>query len=79
MAVFKENGDLDASKTLLGGPQVPLASPWGIAIAPASFGKFGGDLLVGNFSYAHSEIDAFHAKTRKLEGTIKINPGVPKP
>ena len=26
-----------------------LNSPWGLALAPASFGRFGGDLLVGNF------------------------------
>ena len=26
-----------------------LNSPWGLAIAPQSFGRFGGDLLVGNF------------------------------
>src|SRR4029077_8900751 len=26
-----------------------LNSPWGLAMAPASFGRFGGDLLVGNF------------------------------
>jgi uncharacterized protein (TIGR03118 family) len=26
-----------------------LNSPWGLAAAPASFGRFGGDLLVGNF------------------------------
>jgi uncharacterized protein (TIGR03118 family) len=81
VAVFTENGVRvpnragDQSMTLLGGPDVPLASPWGIVIAPAKFGKFGGDLLVGNFSYAHSGIDAFDRKTGKFEGTIKINPG----
>src|SRR5262249_36948947 len=26
-----------------------LNSPWGLAIAPEGFGKFAGDLLVGNF------------------------------
>jgi uncharacterized protein (TIGR03118 family) len=26
-----------------------LNSPWGLALAPPSFGRFGGDLLVGNF------------------------------
>jgi uncharacterized protein (TIGR03118 family) len=26
-----------------------LNAPWGIAVAPASFGRFGGDVLVGNF------------------------------
>ena len=29
--------------------QGSLNSPWGMAWAPAGFGKFGGDLLVGNF------------------------------
>jgi len=27
----------------------PLNAPWGMALAPRSFGRFGGDLLVGNF------------------------------
>jgi len=26
-----------------------LNAPWGLPLAPASFGEFGGDLLVGNF------------------------------
>jgi uncharacterized protein (TIGR03118 family) len=26
-----------------------LAEPWGVALAPRGFGRFGGDLLVGNF------------------------------
>jgi uncharacterized protein (TIGR03118 family) len=29
--------------------QGDLNSPWGLALAPAGFGKFSGDLLVGNF------------------------------
>jgi len=35
----------------------PLAAPWGIALAPAGFGSFGGDLLIGNFG--DGTIDAF--------------------
>lgn len=27
----------------------PLDSPWGLVLAPQGFGRFGGDLLVGNF------------------------------
>jgi uncharacterized protein (TIGR03118 family) len=53
----------------------PLASPWGIALAPPSFGKFGGDLLVGNFSYIDSGIDAIDPTTGALVGTIPINVG----
>jgi uncharacterized protein (TIGR03118 family) len=26
-----------------------LNAPWGLALAPSDFGRFGGDLLVGNF------------------------------
>ncbi len=37
-----------------------LQSPWGVAIAPASFGKFRNDLIVGNF--ASGVIDAYTAK-----------------
>ena len=34
-----------------------LDAPWGLAMAPASFGRFAGDLLVGNFG--NGEINAF--------------------
>ena len=34
-----------------------LNSPWGLALAPSNFGKFSGDLLVGNFGNGH--INAF--------------------
>jgi uncharacterized protein (TIGR03118 family) len=33
-----------------------LDSPWGMALAPASFGQFGGDLLVGNFGDGHINV-----------------------
>jgi uncharacterized protein (TIGR03118 family) len=52
-----------------------LASPWGITLAPASFGAFGGDLLVGNFSASDSEINAFNATTGAFEGSIPIDVG----
>ncbi|MBZ5637169.1 MAG: TIGR03118 family protein [Acidobacteriia bacterium] len=31
------------------GTRGQLNSPWGIALAPTDFGRFGGDLLIGNF------------------------------
>jgi uncharacterized protein (TIGR03118 family) len=34
-----------------------LDAPWGLALAPAGFGRFGGDLLVGNFG--DGRIDAY--------------------
>jgi hypothetical protein len=47
----------------------------GVAFAPADFGKFGGDLLVGNFSFFNSEINAFNPVTDAFEGSISINDG----
>ncbi|MFB9261830.1 TIGR03118 family protein [Bradyrhizobium erythrophlei] len=60
---------------LRGGPHTPLAAPWGVAIAPDNFGQFSGDLLVGDFSFQHSEIKAFDPQTHQLEGTIPISAG----
>ena len=70
VAIFTESGAL--LQTLVGGT---LAAPWGVALAPSSFGQFGGDLLVGNFSYANSFISAFDPLTGAFEGMILINVG----
>ena len=73
VAEFSESGVLE--KTIVGGD---LASPWGVAIAPMSFGKFGGDLLVANFSFANGVsdvINAFNPVTDALVGSIDVNPG----
>ncbi len=37
-----------------------LNAPWGIALAPPSFGRFGGDLLIGNFG--DGQINAYEEK-----------------
>ena len=73
VAIFDESGNLEPHGVLLGGPHTPLAAPWGVAIAPDNWGQFSGDLLVGNFSFQHSEINAFDLQTHKLEGTIPIS------
>ena len=75
VAIFSESGKLEPHGVLLGGPHTPLAAPWGVAIAPNDFGQFSGDLLVGNFSYLHSEINAFDPQTHQLVGTIPISAG----
>ena len=75
VAIFSESGKLEPHGVLLGGPHTPLAAPWGVAIAPDDFGQFSGDLLVGNFSFLHSEINAFDLQTHKFEGTIPISAG----
>ena len=46
----------------------PLNAPWGLTIAPQSFGKFAGALLVGNFG--DGKINAFNAKTGAFIGTL---------
>jgi uncharacterized protein (TIGR03118 family) len=77
VAEFSESGGLE--KTIVGGP---LASPWGVAIAPMSFGAFGGDLLVGNFSFANGVgdvINAFNPVTDALVGSIDVDPGTGTP
>jgi uncharacterized protein (TIGR03118 family) len=43
-----------------------LNSPWGLAIAPANFGKFSGNLLVGNFGNGH--INAYDPWTGGARG-----------
>jgi uncharacterized protein (TIGR03118 family) len=73
VAEFSESGVLEKTIT-----NNALASPWGVAIAPSSFGKLGGDLLVGNFSFVPGVADminAFNPLTDALVGSIEVNPG----
>jgi len=62
-----------------GGKLHEINSPWGLALAPASFGKHGGELLVGNFGSgtimafdAHGRfkglLEAQHEKTLVIQG-----------
>lgn len=46
-----------------------LNAPWGIALAPASFGKFGGALLVGNFG--DGAINAYDPNTGAYLGALR--------
>jgi uncharacterized protein (TIGR03118 family) len=52
-----------------------LDAPWGVALAPAGFGDFGGDLLVGNFG--DGTIDAFNPATGAFAGVLKDSSGNP--
>lgn len=73
VAVFNTSGQLVT--TLIAGAGDHLASPWGVALAPGNFGQFSNDLLVGNFSFALSEINAFDPVTGAFLGTIADNNG----
>ena len=47
-----------------------LNSPWGLAIAPASFGVFSNKLLVGNFGEGNPSIHAYEPGTGASLGTL---------
>jgi uncharacterized protein (TIGR03118 family) len=50
-----------------------LNAPWGVALAPADFGKFSNDLLVGNFG--SGEIAAFNPTTGRFLGRLHSERG----
>ncbi len=60
----------DQSGNFLGrvGTGGPLDAPWGVAIAPSTFGQFRGDLLVGNFG--DGTINAYDLLTNTYMGTL---------
>ena len=66
---FVDKFDLDGN--LLGrvGSNGPLNAPWGLAIAPSSFGNLGGSLLVGNFG--DGTIHAYNPTSGDLIGTLR--------
>jgi uncharacterized protein (TIGR03118 family) len=68
---FNLNGDF-LNRFATGGV---LDAPWGVALAPASFGPFGGNLLVGNFG--DGTINAFDFSTGAFRGTIRDAVGNP--
>ena len=59
LARFAQHGQLD--------------SPWGVTLAPPSFGEFGGDLLIGNFGNGH--INAFDPTTGEFLGKVRNSHG----
>jgi len=52
-----------------------LDSPWGVAIAPSSFGIFGGDILIGNFG--NGTINAYDPSTFAYRGQLTDGTGKP--
>ena len=69
--VYNTNGNL-VQRLISNGT---LDAPWGITIAPAGFGSFGGDLWVGNFG--NGEINAFNPTTGAFVGTLTDQNGNP--
>lgn len=52
-----------------------LNSPWGLALAPRSFGRFGGDLLVGNFG--NGLINVYNPANGARLGRLQQRNGLP--
>jgi uncharacterized protein (TIGR03118 family) len=70
--IFNLDGTLDKQLVTLGGN---INSPWGLTIAPAGFGTFSGDLLVGNFG--DGTISAFDPTTGAFKGKLLGTDGKP--
>ena len=72
---FTTNGTF--IKTLINDPTGKwLDNPWGLTIAPQSFGKFGGDLLVGN-NGGNGWINAFDPMNGHFQGVLTLGSGQP--
>ena len=69
---FNANGVRDLTFGINNGA---LNSPWGITQAPASFGIFGGALLVGNFGRGNPSIHAYNPTTGAFLGTLQDESG----
>jgi uncharacterized protein (TIGR03118 family) len=69
VAVFDPNGKLVQRVSQRG----QLNAPWGLALAPASFGRFGGALLVGNFG--DGTINAYSPLTGQHLGSLRDERG----
>ncbi len=67
------NGDGALQQRLASGGL--LNSPWGVARAPADFGEFSNDLLVGNFGDGH--INVFEPSTGRFVGQLDNTQGHP--
>ena len=69
---FNTDGMRDSAFTINNGA---LNSPWGITIAPASFGIFNGALLVGNFGEGNPSIHAYNLTDGAFRGTLQDESG----
>jgi len=78
VSVFDDNGNFIA-RVVTGGN---LNAPWGVAIAPAGFGIFGGDLLIGNFgdglitAYSATPPYAYQGMVADANGKAIAYPGL---
>jgi uncharacterized protein (TIGR03118 family) len=71
VSVFDLNGNF-LRRVASGGS---LDAPWGLTLAPSSFGSIGGDLLVGNFG--DGRINIFDALNDAFVGQLNTPDGIP--
>jgi uncharacterized protein (TIGR03118 family) len=74
---FTPDGVLVAQVVNSGKKNAPLNAAWGLALAPADFGAFSGDLLVGNFG--NGRISAYTQRGSKwvYKGQLRRAGGTP--
>src|SRR5215471_18269912 len=74
---FSPDGVRDVGFALDGNTTNHLNSPWGVTIAPAAFGIFGGALLVGNFGSGSPSVNAFNPTTGVFLGSMNAESATP--
>src|SRR3984885_11707594 len=77
--IFDGNGNF-VSTFVAAGASNHLNAPWGVVAAPASFGTFAGDILVGNFGdgtiSAFDTTGSFIGQLTNSAGNVLTNPGL---
>ena len=72
---FVDAYDLSGDLVARVAEQGQLNAPWGLALAPATFGRFAGDILVGNFGDGHINAYAETADGWEHRGTLRNTDG----
>jgi uncharacterized protein (TIGR03118 family) len=75
---FTPDGMLIGRVASKGNARAPLNAPWGLAMAPANFGAYSGDLLVGNFG--NGRISAYQQRSDGkwvYKGQLRVANGTP--
>jgi uncharacterized protein (TIGR03118 family) len=74
---FTPDGQLVARVVNSGKKNAPLNAPWGLATAPANFGSFAGDLLVGNFGNGRISAYVQRGSVWVYKGQLRVADGTP--
>ena len=72
---FTADGKLVARVAWGGRKNAPPNAPWGLALAPSSFGVFAGDVLVGNFGNGRISAYQQRGSTWVYKGQLRLGDG----